>query len=169
MTEGEWEELIAGIWRRADEMDAKSLRKAIADAVDQQPTNDGVGSFELAGAWDSTGHSDKAIPLYRQALEMGLSEARRRQAVIQLASSLRNTGEFDEALEVLDVEATDLDDGLDDAVVAFRALVLSDLGREREALSVTLFALSSHLPRYQRSVGNYARLLLETKAGERLE
>jgi len=37
---------------------------------------------------------------------------------------------------------------------AFLALALADTGREREALS-------PHLPRYQRSLGNYARDLRE--------
>ncbi|MDQ6922056.1 MAG: tetratricopeptide repeat protein, partial [Candidatus Dormibacteraeota bacterium] len=41
------------------------------------------------------------------------------------------------------------------------ALALTDVGREREAVSVALTALAPHLPRYQRSMANYARLLME--------
>ena len=52
-------------------------------------------------------------------------------------------------------------DDLDDAVAAFLALALVDTGREREAASLALAALAPHLPRYQRSLGNYARLLVE--------
>jgi hypothetical protein len=40
-------------------------------------------------------------------------------------------------------------------------LALVDTGREREAVSVALTALAPHLTRYQRSLGNYARLLLD--------
>jgi len=47
-------------------------------------------------------------------------------------------------------------------VNAFLALALVDTGREREAMSVALTALSRHLTRYQRSVANYARLLAES-------
>jgi len=44
-------------------------------------------------------------------------------------------------------------------VSAFLALALADIGREREALGLALTALSRHLPRYDRSLANYARLL----------
>jgi hypothetical protein len=50
---------------------------------------------------------------------------------------------------------------LDDAVRATLALCLSSLGRDREGLSLALGALAPHLPRYQRSMANYARLLVE--------
>jgi hypothetical protein len=49
----------------------------------------------------------------------------------------------------------------DDAVRAFLALALIDSGRAPEALCHALTALAPHLPRYQRSVANYARLLVE--------
>ncbi len=50
-------------------------------------------------------------------------------------------------------------DELDGAVAAFLALALADTGREREALSLALAALAPHLPRYGRSLANYAREL----------
>lgn len=50
-------------------------------------------------------------------------------------------------------------DALDDAVAAFLALSLADTGREREALSLALRALSRHLPRYNRSLARYAEAL----------
>jgi len=46
---------------------------------------------------------------------------------------------------------------LADAVRAFLALALVDVGRAREAASLALEALAPHLPRYQRSLGAYAR------------
>ena len=52
-------------------------------------------------------------------------------------------------------------DELDDAVRAVLALALTDVGREREAVSLAIGALAKHLPRYQRSMANYARLLVE--------
>jgi hypothetical protein len=47
-------------------------------------------------------------------------------------------------------------DELDDAVRGFLALALVDVGREREAVTLALTALAPHLPRYQRSLANYA-------------
>ena len=80
--------------------------------------------------------------------------------MIQLSSSLRNLGRVAESLALLTAEREQPPDQLDDAVSAFLALALADSGREREAASVALAALASHLPRYQSSVGNYARSLV---------
>ena len=81
--------------------------------------------------------------------------------MIQLSSSLRNLGLVSESLALLTAERGQASDDLDDAVSAFLAFALADSGREREAASVALAALAPHLPRYQRSVGNYARALVE--------
>jgi hypothetical protein len=101
------------------------------------------------------------VPLYREALALGLSGERRRRAVIQLASSLRNLGRADESVALLQAELDRGSDHLDDAVRGFLALALADSGRAREGLSLALGALAAHLPRYQRSLANYARLLPE--------
>jgi hypothetical protein len=52
----------------------------------------------------------------------------------------------------LDAESNDLDG----AVRAFLALALVDLGREREAVGISLVALSKYLPQYNRSLARYA-------------
>jgi Tetratrico peptide repeat len=36
------------------------------------PADNAIAVFERAGSLDSPGHSDLAVPLYRQALELGL-------------------------------------------------------------------------------------------------
>lgn len=81
--------------------------------------------------------------------------------MIQLASSLRNLDQVAESLALLEAEREQPSDGLDDAVSGFLALALADSAREREAVSVALAALAPHLPRYQRSLANYARALTE--------
>lgn len=108
-----------------------------------------------------------APPLYRQPLDRGLTGERRRRAVIQLASSLRNVGQPEQSVELLTTELDAASDHLDDAVRASLALALVDTGREREAVSVALGALAPHLPRYQRSLANYARLLVNVQPGDR--
>ncbi len=152
-----WEQRIAEAWGRLDELSEEDFRASVADAVRDAPA--AVAVFERAGAFDSTGHPDRAVPLYREALAAGLVGERRRRAVIQLASSLRNLGQPEVAVELLTAEKDAGSDHLDDAVRAFLALALVDVGREREAVSLALGALAPHLPRYQRSLGNYARLL----------
>ena len=54
------------------------------------PGDDAVDMFEQACELDSTGHPDRAAPLYRAALDAGLAGINRRRATIQMASSLRN-------------------------------------------------------------------------------
>jgi hypothetical protein len=120
-----------------------------------------VGLFERAGALDAVGHTALAVPLYRRALETGLTGSRRRPAVIQLASSLRVLGEAQESVTLLTAELAAGSDELDDAVKTVLALALADVGREREAVAIAVGALSAHLPRYRRSMAEYARLLLE--------
>lgn len=101
------------------------------------------------------------MPLYREALARGLSGYKGRRAKIQLSSSLRNIGQADEGVKLLTPELVAPSDELDDAVRACLALCLADLGREREGLALVIGALAPHLPRYQRSMANYARLLVE--------
>lgn len=126
------------------------------------PEGDADGLFHRAGARDSWGRSDLAVPLYREALERGgLTGENRRRAVIQLASSLRNLGEAAAGLALLEAERANGSDHLDDALDATTALCLASLGREREGLSLVLIALARHLPRYNRSMANYGRALIE--------
>ncbi|MFJ9019183.1 tetratricopeptide repeat protein [Streptomyces sp. NPDC102259] len=141
---------------------AAEFRAVIDKLTAELPEDSPLGSFERACAWDSTGHSDRAAPLYREALARGLSEVsgyKGRRAKIQLSSSLRNIGQAEEGVKLLTPELDAPSDELDDAVRACLALCLSSLGRDREGLSLVLGALAPHLPRYQRSMANYAKAL----------
>jgi tetratricopeptide repeat protein len=157
MDASEWERRLAELWASIDEQSEDEFLAAIEELVAELPEGDPVGPFEHASAFDSTGHPDRSVPLYRRALEQGLSGERRRQAVIQLASSLRNLGQAEESVALLTGELDAGSDELDDAVRAFLALALTSVGREREAVSVALTALAPHLTRYNRSLTAYAR------------
>ena len=65
-------------------------------------------AFEYAGTHDSAGHEADAVPLYEEALRLGLREPLRHRAQLQLASSLRNLGRHDEALAVVEDVAAPL-------------------------------------------------------------
>ena len=157
MTGTDWEMRLARLWTSIDECSEQDFLDKMELLVAELPADSAVGLFERAGSLDSTGHSDRAVPLYRQALERGLPGQRRRRAVIQLASSLRNTGQASESVAMLTAERERESDDLDDAVCAVLALALVDVGREREAVSVAVTALSHHMTRYRRSMANYAR------------
>jgi hypothetical protein len=97
-------------------------------------------------------------------MDAGLTGVRRRRAVIQMASSLRNLSQPAEAVAMLAAELEAGSDELDGAVRAFLALALADVGREREALAISLTALSHYLPRYNRSLARYAQQLTDEPA-----
>ncbi|WP_244190451.1 tetratricopeptide repeat protein [Streptomyces caeruleatus] len=159
----DWEDRVAEAWAAFDdnpETDAADFRAVIDTLVAELPDDSPLGPFERACAWDSTGRSDNAVPLYRLALARGLSGYKGRRAKIQLSSSLRNVGLAEEGVALLTPELDAPSDELDDAVRATLALCLSSLGRDREGLALVLGALASHLPRYQRSMANYARALV---------
>lgn len=162
----DWERRLAAAWASADRLSEEDLVALIDRLAGELPEGSAVAAFERAGSFDSTGHSDLAVPLYRQALERGLTGGRRRRAVIQLASSLRNLGRPQESVALLTAELERGSDELDDAVRTVLTLALTDVGREREAVSIAVGALARHLPRYRRSMANYARLLMEPESGE---
>ena len=159
MADAEWERRLDLLWASLDDRDADEFVAAMGELVGELPPHDAIGLFEQASAFDSTGHPDLAVASYRQALERGLSGQRRRRAVIQLASSLRNLGHAEESVALLTAELDAGSDDLDDAVRAFLALALTSVGRDREAVSLALTALAAHLPRYNRSLAAYAREL----------
>jgi tetratricopeptide (TPR) repeat protein len=155
----DWEDKVARAWSSFGEYDESGFITLIDRLTAELPLDDPRGAFERASALDATGREQEAVPLYRWALDRGLPPGRRRRAVIQLASSLRNIGEPAEAAALLTAELAAESTELDDAVRAFLALALADTGQEREALSVALAALAPHLHDYQRAVDSYARQL----------
>lgn len=158
-TEVEWERRIAQLWASFDGQAPGDFLTRVEALAAELPAGHPRGLFERASAHDSLGLEAQAAPLYRQALAAGLSGELRRRAVIQLASTLRNLGEVEESVALLTAERAAGSDALDDAVAAFLALSLVEVGREREAVALALGALARHLPRYNRSLANYARAL----------
>ena len=164
-TDDEWEQRIDTLWAAIDDFDSAEFRARVEALAAELPEGDARGSFEVACANDSTGLPERAAPLYREALATGLTGIRRRRAVIQLASSLRNLGHADESVALLRAERAEASDELDDAVVAVLALALADTGREREAAGLAIGALARHLPRYNRSMAAYAEALTQELSG----
>ncbi|MBS0448410.1 MAG: tetratricopeptide repeat protein [Proteobacteria bacterium] len=156
-----WEERLTALWAQFDRLDEQAFVQRIDALAAELPAGDPAALFERAAARDSTGRPHDAVPLYRAALAGGLAGMRRRRAVIQMASSLRNLGDAATAARLLAAESDAGSDELDGAVCAFLALALADLGREREALSLSLCALAPLLPRYNRSLARYAEALLD--------
>lgn len=156
---GTWDDRVAAVW--ADETLSDDAVVAAIDALAaERPADDARALFERAGARDAAGEEADAEPLYRAALDAGLDDEHRPQAVIQLASTLRNLGEHDEAVTMLRGEMTrDPASPLKDEAAAFLALALVSAGDAREAASIALLTLAPHLSKYTRSVVWYAEEL----------
>lgn len=155
-SQASWQARVAELWETIDANDADTFLARIDALAAELPPGDPEGLFERASAHDSFGHPDRAVPLYRAALDAGLADPQRRRAIIQMASSLRNLGQPETAVTLLTQELDAPSDELDGAVRAFLALALVDVGREREAVALCLTALCAYLPRYNRSLARYA-------------
>ncbi|MGB3338991.1 MAG: tetratricopeptide repeat protein, partial [Devosia sp.] len=156
-----WLARLDTLWERFDTMESPAFLAAMDALAAELPAGHPRALFERASANDSIGKEAAAAPLYRAAIDAGLEDNLRRQATIQFASTLRNLGRADEGLVLLVRERARGSDELDDAITLFQALMLADLGRDREALADALAALAAHLPRYNRSAANYATALRE--------
>jgi len=156
--EHEEEAAIAALWATEDE----AARIEAGGALAAAHPGDGRIAYEYAGTFDSAGRAEEAVPLYREALALGLREPYRHRCQLQLASSLRNLGRLEEAIELVDDVVSRHPDSLGAAM--FRALVLHDAGRGLEALRdlMSLLATTStdeDVARYRRSLARYARSL----------
>lgn len=119
-----WDDGINAFWAAADDNHAYFMLTAMRRLVDERPDVDPDAVYEWASVHDYLGREAEAVPLYRAALDAGLSGDRRPQAVIQLASSLRDLGEASAAVNLLRDHPQDTVTG--SAAQAFLALALHD-------------------------------------------
>ncbi len=151
----DWQDRVDAVWSDAALTDAARIA-AIDALASERPTHDARALFERAGARDAAGDECAAESLYRAALASGLTGAARTQALIQLASTVRNLDRPDESLSLLR-EAADVDDGtLADAIDAFAALAHFSAGEPAAALAVALRRLAPTLSMYGHSIAAYA-------------
>jgi tetratricopeptide (TPR) repeat protein len=150
----DWDARVERLWSSADRDRPNELLAEVRVLAAERPAGDPAAAYEEASACDFLGMEADAIPLYRQAIESGLDGDRLQQALIQLASSLRNVGQANAAVEILSAMEPSAVAG--DAHRAFFALVLFDAGRPDAALAVALEALAKTLPIYGRVVSEYA-------------
>jgi tetratricopeptide (TPR) repeat protein len=93
---------------------AKSLRKEdnleesqelLLTLLEQHPHDPQV-LFEVGGSFDVMGLEPEAIPYYEQAIQAGLEGPELQECLVCLGSSYRLTGEYQEAIDILE-EAID--------------------------------------------------------------
>jgi hypothetical protein len=72
----DWEKRVGDAWASIDDYEGRQdeFRALIDNLAGELPDGDPIAAFERACAWDSTGHSDRAVPLYRWALDQGSAD-----------------------------------------------------------------------------------------------
>lgn len=155
----QWEDSVSELWDRFDSLSRDEGVAAMRELADACPALDGRAAFELAGMYDSMGCEAEAGAEYERALELGLDEDRHARLAVQYGSTLRNLGRLDEAIAVLSAAPTHASTGSAPRIVL--ALALHSAGRKDEALRVAIESQIEALPRYQRSMRNYAAGLTE--------
>lgn len=153
----QWEASVVDLWERVDALEREDAVAAMTELAAACPASDGRAAFELAGMYDSMGFEAEAGEEYERALELGLDEARHAQLAVQYGSTLRNLGRLDEAIAVL--QAAPVHESTGSAPRVVLALALHSAGRKDEALRVAIEAQIDALPRYHRSMRNYAAAL----------
>jgi tetratricopeptide (TPR) repeat protein len=131
---------------------------AIVRALVERCPNDPRTHFEYAGALDYQGREAEAVAPYRRAQSLGLSGPDLPRLYVQLGSTLRNVGEFQQAVEFLKEGRARFPDHA--AIRAFYALALLSVGRYRESVVSLLEVIATHadaigLDGYERAVRAY--------------
>ena len=88
----DWEQRVADLWASIDACSEEEFLARMEHLVAELPVDDAVATFERASSLDSTGRSDLAVLLYRQALERGFRRAlsARRDPAGELAAQPRS-------------------------------------------------------------------------------
>ncbi|WP_155849838.1 tetratricopeptide repeat protein [Arthrobacter sp. H41] len=155
MTDIAWQQRIDRFYEQEfDDANPQGSITKMRSLLSERTEGDPEALFELGGVHDALGLENEAIPLYRRAIEAGLTGTSALRASIQLASTLRNVGNSSEAVTILESMP---DAGIDEgARQAFLALALHDEGRHGDALKTALLALIPTLDGYKRSLTDYA-------------
>ncbi len=155
MSEDRWDQDIDAYWEHDfDDTDPEGSIALMRELASRRADDDGPALFERASVHDALGQEHEAIPLYRRAVEAGLTGERATRVFIQLASTLRNVGASAEAVEMLEAMPTTPAD--EAPRQAFLALALHDEGRYGDALRTALLALIPTLDGYRRALTDYA-------------
>jgi tetratricopeptide (TPR) repeat protein len=119
--------------------------------------------FVLAGTFDFQDRETEALPPYQRAWELGLVGDDLPRFYVQYGSTLRNVGQFDEAVRVLQEGRERFPENA--AIQAFLALALFSAGRAAEAVAAALSVVlvsagTGDLHGYERALREYVAALL---------
>lgn len=150
----ELDELIQNGWKQ--QFSEQERINYFKELYKTYPNNSRI-SYEYGGVYDSIGRESEAIPLYQEALNLGISGSFRVQTLIQMGSSYRNLDQFEESKRILQMALRESDG--DPAAVITLCLTLWSSGLKEQAALLALRHIyhEEHglVLRYKRSLGNY--------------
>lgn len=115
---------------------------AFARLLADHPDNPRL-AYEVGGSYDTAGQEETALGFYTRALELGLEGRLRRQCLLQLASTFRQLGRFEESLEVLDRAIAEFPDS--PSLPIWKAFTLHASGHPNAAIALLLETIADHL------------------------
>ena len=149
-----WDQRIEEFWNSARGKTPKQLRTELAGLVQGRDPQDPRVLFEIASLHDYLGEEEQAVGPYRAALDAGLDAPQHDEALLQLASTLRNLGQCTQSIELLRQIPSGSPIFTD--AQAFLALALHDADQPTEALQLALSAIVRHASLYSRAINGYA-------------
>ncbi|MCP4421130.1 MAG: tetratricopeptide repeat protein [Chloroflexi bacterium] len=129
------EETIARAKKLRHEDALEASQELLINLLDEN-LNDPLVLYEVGGSYDVLGEEKEAIPYYQKAIVAGLDGDDLQECLVCLGSSLRNVGNFDEAIEVLEEATEHFPEN--NSGKAFLALAYYSDGREDEAVKLLL-------------------------------
>ncbi|NOK57851.1 MAG: tetratricopeptide repeat protein [Chloroflexi bacterium AL-W] len=127
-------ELAQGIQYRTD--GHHELARHTFDSLLIARPDDALLHYQMAWTCDAMGAEHAAVPYYERAVELGLTGADLRGALLGMGSTHRTLGNYTQAAEVLEQGLTTFEDGREFAV--FLAMAYYNLGRHQEAMQLLL-------------------------------
>ncbi len=149
-----WDQQVEDYWNASAAKSGEQLRAELDELLSGLDPNDPRVLFEIASLHDFRGEEQLAVEPYSKALQAGLPGQKQDEARIQLASTLRNLGDFDQAISLLEQVSPDSDLHID--AQGFLTLALSDAGRQTEAVRIAVTALAPASKLNARALSAYA-------------
>ena len=124
--------------------------------------NDAYLEYQVAWSFDLLGEEAKAVPHYKQAIELGLEDEDLQGAIIGLGSTYRTLGQYGESKKLLETGLSRFPDN--GAMKVFYAMTLYNLQDHRQAMKVLLKTITDEtnnddIKRYKKAIAFYAEHL----------
>lgn len=145
------------------EGELKESNELLMQLVEQAP-NDANLQYQVAWSYDLLGEEARAVPYYKQAIELGLEEKDLQGAIIGLGSTYRTLGRYEETRKQLEGGLSQFPEN--GAMKVFYAMTLYNLQNSRQAMEILLKIVADEtanqdIQSYKKAITFYAEHLDE--------